>query len=104
MTRYLFASVLFALGASACADPFDKGDANVGKALVDRHCTSCHAKQFGGDGSTIFTRPDRKIRSAEQLAQQIRHCNEASGAGLSPQAQQHVGAYLNEAYYKFKFE
>jgi mono/diheme cytochrome c family protein len=103
MTRYLFASVLFTFGgASALADPFDKGDTNIGKALVDRHCTSCHVSQFGGDGSAIFTRPDRKIRTAEQLVQQIRHCNEASSAGLSAQGQQHVGAYLNQAYYGFK--
>lgn len=93
---------LLLLSASLQAAPFDKGDPKVGKALHDKSCTSCHINMFGGDGSKIYTRADRKTQTAQQLAARISGCNANTGAGWFPDDEAHVGAYLNQQYYKFK--
>jgi mono/diheme cytochrome c family protein len=87
---------------SASAMAFDKGDPKVGKALVDKSCLSCHASMYGGDGSKIYTRPDHKVKTPQQLAARISGCNANTGAGWFPEEEAHVAAYLNQQYYKFK--
>jgi cytochrome c2 len=96
--------ILLALLAAPAvqAAPFAKGDAEAGKTLFNRYCTSCHISQFGGDGSKIFTRADRRIRSASSLAQQITVCNANTGNKLFPEDEADIGAFLNQTYYKFK--
>lgn len=96
----LFAAALFA--ATAHAAPFEKGDPKAGKALHDKSCTSCHVSMFGGDGSEMYTRPDRKVKTPQQLAARISGCNANTGAGWFPEDEAHVAAYLNRQYYKFK--
>jgi cytochrome c2 len=98
-------TVLFAAAALSTvvhAAPFDQGDPKRGKTLHDKSCTSCHIGMFGGDGSEIYTRADRKSRTAQQLAGRISGCNANTGAGWFPEDEAHVGAYLNQQYYKFK--
>lgn len=90
------------LASSAHAAPFAKGDPKTGKALHDKACVSCHTKMFGGDGSGIYTRADRKTQNAQQLAARIAGCNANTGAGWFPEDEAHVAAYLNQQYYKFK--
>lgn len=90
------------LSTSLHAAPFDKGDPKAGHALHDKSCTSCHVSMFGGDGSKIYTRADRKTQTAQQLAARISGCNANTGAGWFPEDEAHVGAYLNQQYYKFK--
>ncbi|HEY9098849.1 MAG TPA: cytochrome c [Thiobacillus sp.] len=84
------------------AAPFEKGDPSKGKALHDQSCTSCHVGMFGGDGSKMYTRPDHKVKTAQQLAKRISGCNANTGAGWFPEDEAHVAAYLNQQYYKFK--
>lgn len=96
----LFYSALLVGGAHAA--PFAKGDPGAGKILHDKACVSCHASMFGEDGSKIYTRADRKTRTAEQLAARISGCNANTGAGWFPEDEAHVAAYLNQQYYKFK--
>ncbi|MHB1214999.1 MAG: c-type cytochrome [Thiobacillus sp.] len=96
----LFCGALLISGAQAA--PFAKGDPTIGKALHDKACISCHASMFGGDGSKIYTRADRKTRTAQQLAARISGCNANTGAGWFPEDEAHVAAYLNQQYYKFK--
>lgn len=98
LTSLLLTLVAFPLHAA----PFDKGDPKAGKALVDKSCQSCHASMFGGDPSKIYTRPDRKVKTAQQLAARISACNANTGTGWFPEEEAHVGAYLNQQYYKFK--
>jgi cytochrome c553 len=90
------------LSASAYAAPFAKGDPKTGRTLHDKACVSCHASMFGGDGSKIYTRPDHKVKTAQQLAARISACNANTGAGWFPEDEAHVAAYLNQQYYKFK--
>jgi hypothetical protein len=92
-----------ALSTSAAqAAPFDKGDAKLGKATHDKMCVGCHAGKFGGDGSKIYTRADRRVKNASALAQQITTCNAMLGNNLFPEDELHLAAYLNGQYYKFK--
>jgi len=96
----LFCGALLASGVHAA--PFAKGDPRTGKSLHDKACISCHANMFGGDGSKIYTRADRKVKTAQQLAARISACNANTGTGWFPEDEAHVGAYLNQQYYKFK--
>jgi len=98
-------TILFAaavLSTAVQAAPFDQGDPKAGKTLHDKACINCHAGMFGGDGSKMYTRADRKTKTAPQLAARISGCNANTGAGWFPGEEAHVAAYLNQQYYKFK--
>ena len=88
--------------SSAHAEPFAKGDSAKGKALADKQCVACHVSLFKGDGSGVYTRADRKVKTASQLAARISGCNANTGAGWFPEDETDVAAYLNKTYYKFK--
>jgi cytochrome c2 len=85
----------------AHADPFERADASIGQALVEKHCISCHASSYGGDGSGIYTREDRKVKDGSSLVQQIRNCNTNLGLQWFEDEEFHVARYLNNTYYKF---
>jgi cytochrome c5 len=86
----------------ALAAPFAGANAATGKALHEKKCAACHAGRFGGDGSAIYTRADRRIKNASGLAQQITACNSMLGNELFPEDEANLGAYLNQTFYKFK--
>lgn len=94
-------SLMLAAGA-AYADSFEKGDPKIGKTLVEKSCVACHVSMFGGDGSKIYTRPDHKIKNAQQLISRVRICNTNAGAGWFPEEEMHAAAYLNQTYYHFQ--
>ncbi|OGS80664.1 MAG: hypothetical protein A2061_06365 [Gallionellales bacterium GWA2_59_43] len=97
----LFGALLLA-ATTAAANPFPKGDAQTGQKLFAQHkCSSCHIAMLGGDGSAMFTRPERKVRTAADLVEQMNRCNANLGIELTPQDEQHLGAYLNR-YYNLK--
>jgi len=103
MLKHLIAIALLSTSATlAHADPFAAGDAKVGKQMVEKHCISCHASSFGGDGSGIYTREDHRVKSAKGLIAQIRNCNTNLGLKWFEDEEQHVASYLNKAYYKFE--
>ena len=90
----LVSSLLFA-SSFAYAIPFAKGDPKVGKALHDKTCVACH-------DSKMYTRADRKVKTAAQLAGRVSGCNANTGAGWFPEDELNVSAYLNQQFYKFK--
>lgn len=90
------------LPLTATANPFAKGDVKAGEKLHQTLCQSCHASRFGGDGSKIYTRANRRVKSAEGLKQQIATCNSMLGTQLLPEEEINLGAYLNATFYKFK--
>ena len=98
----IMAVALMALPLSAQQPPpLAHGDAVAGKQLVDKDCVVCHTRRFG-DAATIYTRADRKVRTAAQLLAQVQFCNVDLKAGYFPEEEEHVAAYLNLQYYKFK--
>jgi len=96
----IFASLLLAAGAHAA--PFATGNAAAGRTQHHSLCDGCHADRFGGDAAKIYTRSDRKVRNADQLAQRISACNAMLGLNLFPEDEANLGAHLNKTYYKFK--
>jgi len=96
------------LGAAAAAlaqhpspSPFSKGDPAQGQALVDKDCNDCHIRQFG-DRDRIYTRADRRVKTPEQLRAQIAFCNTQLSTGYFPEEEEHIAAWLNQRYYRFK--
>jgi hypothetical protein len=101
MKKYLF---LLLLAASAAhADPFAKGNADTGKKLIVKYdCNSCHKGKMGGDGSAIYTRPNRIVTSADILIDRMEQCSGAIGKNLTTQEKLDLAAHLNQTYYHFK--
>lgn len=98
----LFPLLLLAYAGLASATPFPEGNADLGKKLFDQNrCNRCHIAMVGGDGSGIFTRPDHKVRTPEQMVEQMHVCSANVGITLSHADEQNLGAYLNR-YYKLK--
>ena len=97
MNKFLIPVVTGLLLASplASAVPFEKGDPKAGKALHDKTCVACH-------DSKMYTRADRKVKTAAQLAGRVSGCNANTGAGWFPEDELNVNAYLNQQFYKFK--
>lgn len=85
----------------AFAEPFKAADAVAGKALVEKHCISCHASSYGGDGAAIYTRDYRKVKTSKGLAAQVRNCNTMLGLKWFEDEELNVAKHLNQAYYKF---
>lgn len=99
MKRFCF--LLLLLTGTTQAAPFASGNADTGKKLFEqKQCNRCHIQMVGGDGSEIFTRCNHKVHSASQLVKQINFCSANAGIDLSAQEEQHLGAYLNQRYYK----
>jgi hypothetical protein len=102
MKKIFMILALLACSGVAMGDPlFPGGNPETGKQLVEKYCTSCHARSFGGDGSGIYTREDRRVKTAKGLITQIRTCNTNLGLKWFEEEEMHVASYLNSAYYKF---
>ena len=87
------------LSFAAKADPLAAGDVKLGKQLLEKHCISCHASSFGGDGSGIYTREEHIIKTPKGLIQQVRNCNTNIGLKWFDDEELAVAAYLNQTYY-----
>lgn len=83
------------------AEPFKNANLSAGKALVDKHCISCHASSFGGDGSAIYTREFAKVQTSKGLSAQVRNCNTMLGLKWFEDEELNVAGHLNKTYYKF---
>jgi cytochrome c peroxidase len=95
--------ILLCIHALSQATPFDKADANAGKKIFDHHkCNSCHASLLGGDGSTMFTKANHKIKTPDSLKTQVQSCSTNLGLMMFEDDVENVSAYLNKNYYKFK--
>jgi mono/diheme cytochrome c family protein len=88
--------------ALAQSDAYPFGDPKVGKKMLEAKCSGCHVARFGGDGSSVFTRPARKASSTQSLLAWVQRCNANAKLDLKGDEEESVAAYLNEAYYKFK--
>jgi len=99
----IIVAALLALPLFAAAAPFPKGDPALGKKLATAaNCAKCHSDQVGGDGSRMYTRAEHKVTSPVKLLTQVRMCNTQLNTGWFPEDEEHVAAYLNREYYKFK--
>ena len=95
-------AVFGAASAQTQPAPFRAGDMKAGKTMVDRDCVSCHAQRFAGDPDQMYRRPDRRVGTPAQLLAQVQGCNANLGKGYFPEEEEHIAAYLNLEFYKFK--
>lgn len=77
------------------------GDPAKGKKLAQQKCSACHARMFGGDGSGIYTRPNRRVKSIEGLMGQVAMCDRQLDTHLSDEDKNDIIIFLNQAYYRF---
>lgn len=98
----LFLSALLATGACYGESLFKHADIAAGKKLLEAHCIQCHASSYGGDGSEIYTRELRKIKTPSGLVAQVRNCNTMLDLKWFEEDEINVAAYLNQQYYHFK--
>ena len=94
--------LVLALAPVAPATATATGDAAAGKTLHEKDCVACHARKFGGDATKIYLRADRKVTTPAKLKAQIAMCNTELGTGYFPEEEDHLAAYLELSYYKFK--
>jgi len=90
-----------ALILTTLASPALASDIKRGKSLHDDNCIECHVSIQGGDGSGIYTRPDRRIDSLPALRSQVNRCKDSMGVSWPQDQIDDVVAYLNSNYYKF---
>ncbi|MFT3757955.1 cytochrome c [Thauera sp.] len=103
LPRSVVASLLASAALTVNANPFPDGDPVEGEKMHAAQCVECHARQFGGeDGSAIYTRADRRVKTASALSQQLTTCTTMLKLDLFPEDEQHLAAYLNQHYYKFQ--
>ncbi len=88
-------------GAQKQPAPFAAGNAEAGKAIVERDCVSCHARQFAGDPNRIYTRPEHRVTTPQKLLAQVQFCSANVGKGYFPEDEENIAAYLNREFYKF---
>ena len=101
--RMLLVAAVLLLPATAAAQAIPKADTAAGKRAYDEaKCGACHDKLMSGDGNRIFTRENRRIASPAALSKMVRFCIDRTGASLFPEDADHIAAYLNSQFYKFK--
>lgn len=100
LVSMLLASPAPAVEASPA--PFANGDAAIGKTLAERDCVACHARQMAGDADKMYLRADRRVNTPQKLLAQVSYCNAELGTHYFPDEEEHIAAYLNARYYKFK--
>lgn len=72
------------------------------KLIAESKCEACHVRKVGGDGSTIYTRADRRVTTKSKLLPQVERCSAELNLGLFPDDEAAIAAYLNATHYKFK--
>lgn len=104
MTKPFTIATLFILASniSFANEVFKNADIAAGKKLVENNCINCHAASFGGDGSEIYTRELRKIKTPSGLVVQVRNCNTMLDLKWFEEDEINAAAYLNQQYYHFK--
>ena len=87
------------VGTPALAAP----SAAEGRKLVEQNkCENCHHNKTLGDATAIYQRKDRRVTSLEKLKAQVAACNTQLNIGLFPEDEEHVVAFLDDTYYKFR--
>ena len=96
MRIVLFPFLLACASLAAAADPAE------GRKLVqEKKCEVCHDNKTMGDGKAVYLRKDRRVTSFEKLKAQVALCNSELNLQLFPDDEEHIVAYLDQAYYRF---
>jgi hypothetical protein len=95
------AAVAVAQTAPRAATLFADADLPLGERLIREHrCAECHARRFGGDGSSVY-RPRGRISTPGFLRGMVEQCNTELNLGMFPEEVTSVAAVLNREHYRF---
>lgn len=72
-----------------------------GAALHKKSCIGCHIDMSGGDGTSMYTRKDRRVTSFSSLETMVRRCDANVGLKWFDDQIFAVRDYLNTNYYKY---
>ena len=75
--------------------------AQDGEVLHRENCIACHAAMTGGEGSVLYTRNDRGVKSLDALNKQVDRCQSSLGLNWSNDQISSVQQYLNKLFYQF---
>jgi mono/diheme cytochrome c family protein len=76
-------------------------DLEAGRQLHDANCTACHQSLMAGEANRIYTRPDRRVDSYDELVAQVRRCELNLGLQWLEEDVSNVAAFLNTQHYHF---
>ncbi len=68
--------------------------ANGQKLFTQSKCNQCHT-------TSVYTKPDRKVKSLKALEAQVRRCDSNLNTNWFDDEIHDVTAYLNQQFYKF---
>ena len=72
-----------------------QADVARGKLLLEQNCFKCH-------DTSVYSRPDRRIKSLAALQAQVTRCPKTTGAKWNQKQIADVVKYLNKEFYHFK--
>lgn len=102
----LIAAAIFALIATwslaLAQSKAPAGDAAAGESMHEKDCVACHVRRVGGDGSAMYTSPQRRVTTLPKLHAQVAVCNSQLSLSYFPEEEAHLATFLNQRYYKFK--
>jgi len=98
----LAAAIPVHAAVAMAAAPSANGNTELGKSLNDKDCVDCRAQRVGGDGARIYFRGERRVHGPDQFLAQVSYCSPEFGAVYFPDEEEHLAAYLNKQYYRFK--
>lgn len=80
--------------ASGAHAAFLPGDPAKGKVIHDQQCVACH-------DSSVYTRPNRMVKSVEGLIGRVNFCNRQLNKKLTDDQVNDIINYLDKQYYHF---
>ena len=72
-----------------------QADLDKGKRLVEQACSGCH-------DTSVYSRPDKKMKSISALQAQVERCPKPAGMSWTDQDSLDVVEYLNKEFYHFE--
>ncbi len=72
-----------------------------GATLHKKSCIGCHINMAGGDGTSMYTRKDRRVSSFSALEPMVRRCDANIGLELIDDQIFAIRDFLNTNYYKY---
>ena len=94
--------LMLAAGLTVAAGAWAGSPAAGEKLVTEKNCAACHQRLIGGDGSKLYLRSDRKVKSLSQLHAQVSFCSSQLKTGWFPEDEGSVAAWLNQLYYRFE--
>lgn len=93
--------LVLCLFIAVSASLLQSASAEDGAMLHQENCIACHAAMTGGDGSVLYTRDDRTVKSLDALSKQVDRCQSSLDLAWSSDQISSVQKHLNSLYYQF---